>query len=156
MSVESEELVKIKALYTVDEALVDLMEESTIYMSTLYPQDSNHLVTAGELMRDEAFLAGLYVDDELAAIGGFVVHKGYVEIKRVFVKQFFRGRGFSKTIMEFLEDQARKLGARMAKLETGIKQTEAICLYRSIGYEHCAPFGDYIADHFSFFFQKRL
>ena len=42
------------------------------------------------------------------------------------------------------------------RLETGIRQAEAIALYRSSGYVDCEPFGEYRLDPLSRFMEKRL
>ena len=42
------------------------------------------------------------------------------------------------------------------QLETGIRQPEAIALYRSFGYAERGPFGAYKPDPFSLFMEKRL
>ena len=41
-------------------------------------------------------------------------------------------------------------------LETGIKQMEAIGLYRTSGYQDCPPFGSYKPDPLSLFMTKHL
>lgn len=57
------------------------------------------------------------------------------EVKRVFIKQEYRGRGISKKLMELLEDAARKKGYRYLILESGEPLVVAMALYRKIGYE---------------------
>jgi GNAT superfamily N-acetyltransferase len=57
-----------------------------------------------------------------------------VEIKRMFVKSDFRGKGISKLILNELEKWATELGFTRAILETGIKQPEAIGLYNKAGF----------------------
>jgi putative acetyltransferase len=42
------------------------------------------------------------------------------------------------------------------QLETGIKQPEAIALYRKFGYAERGPFGSYQPDPLSLFMEKRL
>ena len=42
------------------------------------------------------------------------------------------------------------------RLETGIRQPEAIGLYRSAGYAEIGPFGAYRPDPLSLFMEKRL
>jgi len=58
--------------------------------------------------------------------------------------------------MEALEREAATLGVRLMQLETGIKQPEAIALYRAFGYVERDPFGGYQPDPLSLFMQKRL
>lgn len=57
-----------------------------------------------------------------------------VEIKRMFVEPQSRGKGLAKRILLELERWAAEDGFLMARLETGIKQPEAIGLYERMGY----------------------
>ncbi|PRC90684.1 GNAT family N-acetyltransferase [Solimicrobium silvestre] len=79
--------------------------------------------------------------------------ESYGEIKRVFVMDSHRGKGISKRIMSHLEKHLVMLGVPVARLETGVKQPEAL---KSLGYVACAPFGGYALDPFSMFMDKRL
>ena len=65
------------------------------------------------------------------------------EVKRVFIKQEYRGRGISKKLMELLEDAARKKGYRYLILESGEPLVAAMALYRKIGYEVILNYGQY-------------
>lgn len=78
------------------------------------------------------------------------------ELKRVFVKVDFRGRGFSKAIVNELERQARARGYRVMRLETGVRQPEAISLYESLGYHRIPNYGEYRDSGLSVCFQKKL
>jgi putative acetyltransferase len=52
------------------------------------------------------------------------------EIKRMYLDTHYRGQGKSKKILGELEGWAKELGYKYTILETGIKQQEAIGLYR--------------------------
>jgi putative acetyltransferase len=80
----------------------------------------------------------------------------YGELKRVFVLESHRGKGYSKAIMEKLEGHLKSSGIALARLETGIRQPEALGLYKRLGYVERAPFGAYVADPLSIFMEKRL
>lgn len=56
------------------------------------------------------------------------------EVKRVFIKQEYRGKGISNTLMELLENAARKQGYHYLILESGEPLVAAMALYRKIGY----------------------
>ena len=58
--------------------------------------------------------------------------------------------------MEALEREAAQRGVTLMQLETGIKQPEAIALYRKLGYAERGPFGNYKSDPLSLFMEKRL
>ena len=58
--------------------------------------------------------------------------------------------------MESLEREAASVGVTRMQLETGIRQPEAIALYRTFGYGERGPFGAYQPDPLSLFMEKRL
>ena len=65
------------------------------------------------------------------------------EVKRVFVKQEYRGKGISNKLMELLENAAREHGYRYLVLESGEPLVAAMALYRKIGYEIIPNYGQY-------------
>jgi GNAT superfamily N-acetyltransferase len=79
-----------------------------------------------------------------------------VEVKRMFVVAERRGRGFARAMLAELEDTARVAGHDLAVLETGLRQPEAIGLYRSAGYEEIDGFGFYRDAPLSRCFGKRI
>lgn len=68
---------------------------------------------------------------------------GDAELKRMYVVPEARGRGLARRILAALEESARAAGRTRMVLETGMKQPEAIALYRSEGYEPTEKFGYY-------------
>jgi ribosomal protein S18 acetylase RimI-like enzyme len=78
------------------------------------------------------------------------------EIKRVFVKKEHRGQGLSKILMNQLETLAKDSGYRETVLETGLKQTEALHLYKSIGYGITENYEPYVGNPNSVCMKKRL
>ena len=56
--------------------------------------------------------------------------------------------------MQFLETELERRGIRLFRLETGIKQPEALGLYRKLGYRERPPFGGYRPDPLSVFMEK--
>ncbi|WP_182112838.1 MULTISPECIES: GNAT family N-acetyltransferase [unclassified Actinotalea] len=68
---------------------------------------------------------------------------GYGELKRMFVRPAARGRGLSRAVLAELERLAVEHGLRRLVLETGVRQPEAIALYRSTGYERIDNYGPY-------------
>lgn len=62
------------------------------------------------------------------------------EIKRVFAEPAFRGHGLGKALFVTAMDHARRAGYAEMKLDTMVTLTEAIALYRKLGFTRCAPF----------------
>jgi putative acetyltransferase len=135
---------------------VDLLNASEALMASLYPAESNHMLDVETLRQPQMQFFGATFDGVAKGCGGFWAHADYVEIKRVFVDPSARGLGLSKKLMTSIENAARAAGFKIARLETGISQPEALGLYRSLGYLEREPFGDYKVDPLSLFMEKTL
>ena len=99
----------------------------------------------------------LYIDNAVAGCSAFYpLDKNSVELKRMYLKPPYRGKGMSRHMLAQLEDVARKQGFEAMKLETGRRQPEAIGLYLSEAYHEIDPFGAYINDPNSICFEKPL
>jgi putative acetyltransferase len=81
---------------------------------------------------------------------------GCVEIKRMFVKDRYRGQGFSKDVLNALEAWAGEIGYTSARLETGKGQPEAIGLYHAFGYTVIENYGPYSGMKNSICFEKQI
>lgn len=79
-----------------------------------------------------------------------------VEIKRMFVRKDYRGKGISKLVLTELEAWAGENGFKTAVLETGIGQPEAIGLYVKGGYIKTENYGPYIGNRNSVCMKKAL
>ena len=66
-----------------------------------------------------------------------------VEVKRMFVRKPFRGKGLSRWLLAHIEDEARNMGYQRILMETGLAQPEAMALYESSGYDAIPGFGYY-------------
>jgi GNAT superfamily N-acetyltransferase len=94
---------------------------------------------------------------ELVACGGVrLVQPAVAELKRMYVRKAARRRGIARLLLGRLEDEARALGATTLRLETGLRQPEAIALYTSAGYVATEPFGFYAEAPESKHFAKPL
>jgi putative acetyltransferase len=67
-----------------------------------------------------------------------------MEVKRMYVKPEFRGKGIARKILTELEHWAVELGYSSCILETGKRQPEAISLYLASGYLVVPNYGQYI------------
>jgi GNAT superfamily N-acetyltransferase len=97
-----------------------------------------------------AFFVG-YLDGEAVAMGGWRfrtpgvprVARRPAEIRRMFVRESVRGRGFARLVLAALEASAAAAGADWLLLETGQPQVAAVGLYRASGYVDVERFGYY-------------
>ena len=136
-----------------------LIRASDAYYVGLYPAESTHLESREDLGSPDALFVGARVDGVLAASGAAKIMRDdgdYAEIKRVFVYDRYRGRGLSFRIMAHLEEALAQRGISVLRLETGVKQPEALGLYRKLGYVEREPFGAYRPDPLSVFMEKQV
>mgnify|MGYP002725668215 CR=1 FL=1 len=134
-------------------SLIDELDE---YQASLYPAESNHLDSLEVLCNENVTMFGVKEQNQIIAIGAVKMFDNYGEIKRVYVPKRHRNKGLAETIMAVLENSLLKQSVKVAKLETGIYQHEAIGLYRKLGYQDCKAFGSYQPDPLSLFMTKKL
>jgi putative acetyltransferase len=146
IAIESPEQPGIKAL----------LQESDDYHSALYPDISNHLLDVSALMQPHVVVFAARHEQQLLGMGAALKYTDYAEIKRMYVPESLRGRGVGQSLLAALEGHVWAVGIDVMRLETGIKQPEALSLYRRAGYVECEPFGAYQADPLSVFMEKRL
>ena len=136
-----------------------LIAASDAFYVDLYPAESNHLESGDELKRDNFIFLGCRVDGKLVASGAAkLMHDdgSYGEIKRVYVLESYRGRSLSRVVMQALENELIRRGITLFRLETGIRQPEALGLYARLGYAEREPFGAYRPDPLSVFMEKQV
>jgi putative acetyltransferase len=139
--------------------IIKLIAELDAYQSSLYPPESNHLLDVESLKASNVLFAvarDTDVDRTALGCGAVVLLDGYGELKRMFVQPGQRGRGIAKAVMTHLEAQTVQRGCHLLRLETGIRQAEALGLYERAGYIRCARYGDYPDDPLSVFMEKKI
>ena len=96
-------------------------------------------------------------DDGPVGCGGIRDHaEGIAELKRMYVVPTARRRGVARGLLAELERRAVALGHSRVRLETGVRQPEAIELYQSCGYLPIERYGHYRASPLSRCFEKSL
>ena len=124
---------------TITPQIRELIAASDRYLSSLYPPESNHLVDVQGLVADtfEFYL----LSDGAACMGciGVNLKDEHPEIKRLFVKEEFRGRGHGRQLLDFIIARCRELGHDRIRLETGVNQPEALGLFRNMGFREIPP-----------------
>lgn len=99
----------------------------------------------------------LYADDIPFGCGAFKkIDDKTVELKRIFIREEYRNKGYGKLILQKLENLARKSNYQYAILETGVKQQEAIHLYQQSGYQIIENYEPYCGNSNSICMRKTL
>jgi putative acetyltransferase len=79
-----------------------------------------------------------------------------MEVKRMYVAPSARGQGIASSVLQELEDWTIQLAYKTCLLETGVKQLEAIRLYRKNGYNIIPNYGQYQGVSNSVCFEKTI
>lgn len=98
-----------------------------------------------------------YVDNVAAGCGAMKEHSANcTEIKRMFVKPAYRGKGIAQKLLTALEAWALELNYQNCILETGKGQPEAIQLYQKLGYVVVQNYGQYVGVEQSVCMEKEI
>jgi putative acetyltransferase len=120
-----------------------------------YPPESRHAYSVEKLLREGVVFFVMRYEGELAGCGGIKMFGSeYGEVKRMFVRPAYRGKGLGKAMLRRLAEYARSKGAGILRLETGIYEVEAIGLYDRFGFKRRSPFGEYKEDPMTVYFEK--
>ncbi len=129
-------------------------------LGSLYPELNAPPSPAPEMIQERAGFFLAYRAEEPVGCGAFQPLAGdeseVAEIRRMYVDPAWRRQGVSRAILAELENAARAAGYRMARLETGTRQPNAIRLYETSGYRRIEPWGRYQGDPLSVCFEKAL
>jgi putative acetyltransferase len=136
---------------------VTLVDELESYLQPHYPPESRHGFSVEKLLQEAvAFFVVRKEAIPAGCVGIKLFGTEYGEVKRMYVRSQFRGRGLGRLMLNHLVDYARRHNAGLLRLETGIYQTEAIALYERFGFQRIPPFGAYKEDPLSLFYEKHI
>jgi putative acetyltransferase len=121
----------------------DLVGELNDVLGAEYEPRQRHGLSIEQLFEAHVrfFLARL--DGQAVGCGGVALFDDYAEVKRMYTRPAARGRGVAKALLNRIEDEAKAAGVPILRLETGVRQPEAINLYERRGFRPCGPFGPY-------------
>ncbi|GAA1607030.1 GNAT family N-acetyltransferase [Actinoplanes couchii] len=90
---------------------------------------------------DVQYLVGVVNGRGVAVAAWQEAGPGGAEMRRIFVRPAFRGRGLARQLIVAVEEEALAAGRPWIRLELESRQIEAIALYQSSGY-HQVPSDD--------------
>ncbi|MBN2907119.1 MAG: GNAT family N-acetyltransferase [Rhodobacteraceae bacterium] len=133
-----------------------LIEASEAALRAVFPPEECFSFSAEELAGKGTQFMVARQDGVPVGCVALVDQGGYGEVKRLFVHRDARGTGIGRALMDELEQAARDIGLGCLCLETGAALSEAVSLYRAMGYHERAAFGGYPDIPSNMFLQKRV
>ena len=136
-----------------------LIQSLNAELSERYPEDgANHFrLDPEEVAEGRGAFFVVYRDSHPLGCGAIrMLDADTAEIKRMYVAPGARGHGIGRMILDSLQSEARRLGARRLVLETGERQPEAVALYARAGFARIPAFGEYIGSPLSVCMAKTL
>ncbi|KPM49548.1 GNAT family N-acetyltransferase [Jiulongibacter sediminis] len=99
----------------------------------------------------------LYISE--GEVGGVVALKALeteiCEMKRLYVKDEFRGQKIGKTLAHAVIEEAKRKGYLLMKLDTLARLVPAVDLYRNLGFKETEAY-NYNPDETVLYFEKKL
>lgn len=128
---------------SIDPDFIGLVSLLDAELHKIYPKDQDEYAPYNKIDFIETVVVA-YDNNQAVACGCFRdFDQQTVEMKRMFVRPEYRGKGISQQLLTELENWALEKGFTQAVLETGKGQPEAISLYVKNGYELVPNFGRY-------------
>ncbi|GGR42277.1 putative acetyltransferase [Nocardioides luteus] len=139
--------------------VVRLLEEHLEDMYAVTPAESVHALDLEALRVPEIAFWSAWEETELVGCGALKrLDGGDFELKSMRTTAAARGRGVATRLLRHLLDEARSRGGRRVLLETGTEDFYAPArrLYAGNGFTERPPFGSYVLDPNSVFFELSL
>ncbi len=149
-------MIQIVRTHSENEAFVALVKELDAYLAKV--DGDEHAFYAQFNKIDRIKHAIVATENEIPMGCGAIkeLDPKTMEVKRMYTSPNGRKKGIATTILNELEKWAAELGYEKCRLETGLKQTDAISLYKTRGYQLIPNYGQYVGVENSVCFEKAL
>lgn len=139
--------VEIRIEVSLSEELAQLLQAHWVFCTTTTPIEHVYALDAPNLFTPDITVFGARVLRDLVGVGAIrKLDADHAELKSMHTLAKSRGNGIGKAMVTHIESFARLQGMKRISLETGSSEPfkPARELYKSLGYEECEAFGDYI------------
>lgn len=143
MIINEEDMHSIQRITTENKDFQELVVLLDQFLTVLDGEDHSFYAQFDKLDKINNVVV-CYQDNVAIGCGAFKeFDAATVEIKRMFVHPYFRGKGIASTVLGALELWASECSYTNCVLETGKNNPNAIALYRKLGYEIIPNYDQY-------------
>ncbi len=132
---------------TLTDELAQVLQAHWLFCTSSTPIEHVYALDASQLFAPDITVFGARIDGELLGVGALrKLDSEHAELKSMHTLAKSRGLGIGKEMVVHIENFARTQGIKRMSLETGAHEPfkPARELYKSLGYQECKAFGDYV------------
>ena len=132
---------------TLTDELAQVLRAHWLFCTSSTPIEHVYALDASKLFTPDITVFGARVDGELLGVGALrKLDSEHAELKSMHTLAKSRGLGIGREMVMHIENFARTQGINRMSLETGATEPfkPARKLYKSLGYQECEAFGDYV------------
>jgi putative acetyltransferase len=126
--------MKIAFLDVISEETIQLFSEQDDFMINFLDDDSVYYTRYSKNENIKNVWVAYYDDLPIGCVAYRKKSTDVGEVKRMFIKNEYRGRGISKSLLDMVEQHAKQCGDHTLHLSTRITLEPAITLYRHSGF----------------------
>ena len=141
----------MEIVITTEKSLTDelahILQAHWLFCTSSTPIEHVYALDASKLFTPDITVFGAWNDGELVGVGAMRKLDAHnAELKSMHTLAKSRGSGVGRAMVAYIEDFARSSGIERMSLETGTNEAfkAARELYKSLGYNSCDAFGDYV------------
>jgi putative acetyltransferase len=139
--------IVIRTDKSLTDELAQILQAHWLFCTSSTPIEHVYALDASKLFSPDITVFGARIDGELVGVGAVrKLDAQHAELKSMHTLAKSRGSGVGKAMVAQIEDFARSSGIERMSLETGTNEAfkPARELYKSLGYNSCDAFGDYV------------
>ena len=138
-----QDALTIERLNAPNDAARLLIGELEAELSANYPAEQRHGLPLDAMFQPHIAFFVASCGGVPAGCGGVALLDGVAELKRMYARPSFRGRGVAPALLARLSAVAQEAGYSTLALETGTLQHAAMRFYERAGFVRCDAFGPY-------------
>ena len=127
--------------------LAHVLQAHWLFCTSSTPIEHVYALDASKLFSPDITVFGARIEGEVVGVGAMrKLDAHHAELKSMHTLAKSRGSGVGKEMVAHIEDFAKTSGVKRISLETGTNEAfkPARELYKSLGYQSCEAFGDYV------------